>query len=96
MSTDERASIDNEQPEIWNREDCVRVRAYYLFLERGSDEGDDVADWLRAEELEGERGSETGASSEEGGGEQGSQPSEARSKQPRAADRIAAGAAGRR
>jgi hypothetical protein len=27
----------------------IRVRAYEIFLERGGGEGDDVGDWLRAE-----------------------------------------------
>jgi hypothetical protein len=31
------------------REERIRIRAYEIYLERGSDEGLDVEDWLQAE-----------------------------------------------
>lgn len=31
------------------REETIRLRAYYIYLDRGSENGSDVDDWLRAE-----------------------------------------------
>ena len=51
MTAQEAVFVDQENPD---REALVRVRAYYLYLERERDgaNGDEVADWLRAEEME--------------------------------------------
>lgn len=39
------SSVDTSQP----REDRVRQRAYEIYLTRGTQEGDEVSDWLAAE-----------------------------------------------
>ena len=53
MSAEGVVSVDEENPD---REAAVRIRAYYLYLERERDggDGDELADWLRAEETESE------------------------------------------
>ena len=43
----ERRSVDPGRPE--SLEDEIRLRAYYRYLERGPESGDDVSDWLEAE-----------------------------------------------
>ena len=56
----------------WNGfagEDEIRVRAYELYVERGQTDGDELADWLRAErELQRRRDARSEETSREAGG----------------------------
>ena len=42
-----RRFVDSGRPE--SLEDEIRLRAYYRYLERGAESGDEVSDWLEAE-----------------------------------------------
>ena len=44
-----------QKKELASRDEEIRKRAYELYLERGGENGDEVADWLRAESEQRER-----------------------------------------
>ncbi len=44
-----RTAQEAEQKQATITEDDVRLRAYEIYLKRGTDPGDEVSDWLQAE-----------------------------------------------
>ncbi len=45
-----KAARDDVSLTAQSRHDAIRARAYELYLERGDGPGDDVSDWLQAEQ----------------------------------------------